>query len=205
MTPSHLTNSQKRPNWRNRKRRTSHRRDTQKRYRSLQIELLEDRRLLSAVSEDEPNDTLSTAETVPLTEDPAGGGYLLGRGLGSIQPSSDIDWWSYEALAGDVVSVSVDTPQSELNPYVELHDASGSRLAYDDSRGPGEDAFISHYAIGSSGTYYVRVNSQSSTSGSYEVRVDVARVIQLENDGNYSNDSVTSANVLRLDPAIHDE
>ena len=64
------------------------------------------------------NDTLTAATALPLLEDPAGSGYRLGRGLGSVQPSSDGDYWSFSALAGDVVSVSVDTPDSDLNPYV---------------------------------------------------------------------------------------
>jgi len=198
MTPLYLIDSQEWLNSRKRKRRTNRGRDKQKRFRRLQIEWLEERRLLDAVTEDEPNDTLSAATVLPLTEDPGGSGYFAVHGLGSIEPSTDVDYWSFEALAGDIVSVSVNTPGSALNPYVELHDASGSRLAYDFSGGPDGDAFISHRAIGSSGTYYVRVNSESSTSGSYQVRVDVARGIQLESDVNYSNDSITSANMLML-------
>jgi len=129
------------------------------RFRPLQLEPLEERTLLSATAWDEvePNDTLSTATGLPLVEDPAGSGYWMGRGLGSIQPSSDNDYWSFEALAGDVVSVSVDTPDSDLNPRVYLYDAAGNQLGYDDDAGPSYDAFISHYAIASSGTYYARV------------------------------------------------
>ena len=50
----------------------------------------------------------ATATPLPLTEDPAGSGLWLGRGIGSIQTTSDVDYWSFTALAGDVVSVSVD-------------------------------------------------------------------------------------------------
>jgi len=71
-------------------------------------------------------------------------------------------------------------------------------LAYDHDSGPGSDAFISHYTIDSSGTYYARVISEWSTSGSYEVRVDVARGIQLESDAGYANDSIAGANTLKL-------
>jgi hypothetical protein len=68
------------------------------------------------VIESTSNGSLAAATALPLGEDPAGGGYFVGRGLGSIRPSTDEDWWSFEALAGDVVSVSVDTPGSGLSP-----------------------------------------------------------------------------------------
>ena len=148
------------------------------------------------------NDTLLTATALPLTEDPAGSGYFLGRGLGSLQPSSDTDYWSFMALAGDVISISVDTPDSDLAPYLYLYDAAGSGLAsgngnWQTGLGPGSDAFLSHYVIPSSGTYYARVTSQySGSTGSYELRVDLARGIQLETDPDYANDSLSGANAL---------
>ena len=149
------------------------------------------------------NETRQTATALTLTEDPAGSGYWMGRGVGSIDPAtqgnywSDTDYWSFVAQAGDVVSVGVDTAGSGLNPYVELHDAADNSLAGDSDAGPGYDAFISHYVIPTSGTYYVKVGHDAgyyswnnSTPGSYQLRVDVARGIQLESDANYANDSV---------------
>ena len=73
---------------------------------------------------------------------PVAGGYWVGRGLGSIYRSPDEDWWSFEAFAGDVLSVSVDTPDSTLDPQVYLYNASGSSLASDLYDGPDNDAFI---------------------------------------------------------------
>ena len=100
------------------------------------------------------NDTRQTATALTLVEDPAGSGYWLGRGVGRMEPTSDVDYWSFEAQAGDVVSVSVDTPGSDLNPYVELRNAADGGLAGDDNGGPDADAFVSHYVIPTSGTYY---------------------------------------------------
>ncbi len=125
------------------------------------------------VIEAEPNDTLATATAfpLPLVEDPVGSGCFVGRGLGSLNPvvyqswSSDVDYWSFQALAGDVVSVSVDTPDSDLNPSVELRNAADSGLVGSNDEGPGADAFISHYAIASSGTYYVRIAKGDYWSG----------------------------------------
>ncbi|MCP5528023.1 MAG: pre-peptidase C-terminal domain-containing protein [Verrucomicrobiales bacterium] len=158
-------------------------------------------------SETEPNDSILQAAPLPLPEAILGTGFLVGRGLGSLEPSSDEDWWSFEALAGDLVSVSVDASQSGLNPEVYLYDAAGNYLDNDSDDGPGNDAFISRYGIGSSGRYYVRVESRYSTSGSYQVRVELARGIDLESDASYANDSVSGANglVLRGDLSGHQQ
>ena len=51
-------------------------------------------------------DTRATATALPLTEDPDGSGYWVVRGLGSVHPASEQDWWRFEALAGDLISVN---------------------------------------------------------------------------------------------------
>jgi hypothetical protein len=145
------------------------------------------------------NNTLSTATELSLTEDPSGGGYYVARGIGSILPSSDVDWWSFEALAGDLLSISVDTLDSDLIPNARFYNMSGNGLASDEGGyGPGSDAFISRYDISSTGTYYVQVTRRSNTIGSYTLRVDIARGIDLESDANYANDTIPGADVLDL-------
>src|SRR5207244_259624 len=69
--------------------------------------------------------------------------------------------------------------------------------------GPDNDAFISHYVVPTSGSYYVVVGKYyyGSEPGSYELHVDRARGIQLETDHNYQNDSIGGANALTLTPA----
>jgi len=58
-----------------------------------------------------------------------------------------MDYWRIEAQAGDILSISVDTPDSELYPAVSLLNAGGSSLISNVSDGPGYDSFISHYVI----------------------------------------------------------
>ena len=153
------------------------------------------------VLEGSSDESSATATALPLAEDPLGSGYFVGRGLGSIQSGSDQDWWSFQASAGDIVSVSVDAPDSSLNPYVSIADSSGNTLASDDDSGPGTDAFVSHYAISTDGTYYLELTgSDTTTTGSYDLRVDLARGIQLESDANYSNGTIAGANVLTATP-----
>ncbi|RDE49092.1 MAG: LEPR-XLL domain-containing protein, partial [Candidatus Accumulibacter meliphilus] len=115
------------------------------------------------VAEVEGNDTRITATALPLAEDPAGSGLLLGRGMGRQDPAvnynswSDADYWRVELQAGDLVSVSVDTPDSDVNAVVELRNAADGALATSDNEGPGSDAFISRLAVTASGSYYVVV------------------------------------------------
>ena len=159
------------------------------------------------VFEGRGNTTRASAAELVLTEDPAGSGLFLGRGLGSQYPVAyydywtDTDYWRFEALAGDKVAIAVDTPASGLDPYVELRDASDSNVASDNDGGPGADDYISYYTIPSDGTYYVRVGDYyyNTTAGSYEVRVELARGIQLETDRSYNNNSFANADVLTLE------
>ena len=152
------------------------------------------------------NNTIVNATYLPLTEDPAGSGLLLGRGLGNQDPAvinsywSDPDYWRVDLQAGDWVSVSIDTPYSDVNPYVELRNAADGTLVYGYDEGPGTDEFISRYGVTVSGSYYVVAGKDyySSVSGSYQLRVDVARGIDQESDTNYSNNSIGGANVLNF-------
>ncbi len=151
------------------------------------------------------NNTALNATVLPLTEDPAGSGLLLGHGLGNQDPAvmysywSDPDYWRVELQAGDWVSVSLDTPDSDVNTYVELRNADDGTLVGSNDEGPGSDAFISRYGVTSSGSYYVVAGKDYySTGGSYQLHVDVARGIDQESDASYSNDSIAGANVLSL-------
>lgn len=115
-----------------------------RRFRRLMVEPLESRLLLACTAED-PNDdngTRLTAGELVLTEDPANSGLLLACGAETISPAnandtwSDPDYWRFEALAGDHVAMHVDTPNSDLNPCVELRNGADGVLASDDNAGP---------------------------------------------------------------------
>ncbi len=155
----------------------------------------------------------STATPLALVEGPDGSGHFYTEtpGLGSQDPVrygdywSDPDYWSFDALAGDLVSIAVDTPDSDVDPYIELRNSSDQTLsgsspdgASDDNSGPGNDSYISHFTIPSDGTYFVRVGKYyySSTIGNYEIRVQLSRGIGLESDAEYANDSISGADAL---------
>ena len=156
------------------------------------------------VFEGHSNDTLQTATPLTLAEDPAGSGLLVGgRGIGSIQTNDAGDWWSFQALAGDVVSVSVDRYQDTgLVPNVTLYNAEGGGLTSNYNGGPNYGAFISNYTVSTSGTYYISVTGNTywygNTTGAYQTHMELARGIQQENDAGFSNDSTSGANIISL-------
>ncbi|MBN2476327.1 MAG: hypothetical protein JXB62_17070, partial [Pirellulales bacterium] len=83
-------------------------------------------------------------------------------------------------------------------PVVYLYGASGGSVVGDAYDGPDNDAYISHYAIASDGTYYAQVRYYSGSLGSYQLRVEQSRGIDLESDQQYANDSIGGADPLTL-------
>ena len=134
------------------------------------------------------NDLLSAATPLPLTELPAGSGFFTAQGVGALGTTSDVDYWSFSAHAGDRVSVAGDSPYTG-NPsvYVELRNAGNTILAQAGDSSGGHP-LISNFAITSDGTYYVRVLTYSgnSVNPGYTVRVDVARGVTAEAEDNGS-------------------
>ena len=155
---------------------------------------------------DDPQPVPLNSTPLSLAETPAGSGYLVAFGSGSYDVAtantnwSEIDYWSFSALAGDVVTLSIDTPASSYDPYFQLLDSADTVLASNDNEGPDTDALISSYTIASSGTYYLKVGKYyySTATGAYEVRVDLARGISIESDSGYANDAVGSPNTVPL-------
>ena len=153
----------------------------------------------SGVSIESPsNGSIAAADVLDLVESPASSGYIRGFGLGAIQVAGDVDYWTFDALAGDRIAIAVDTPSSGMNPFVYLRNSADGTLTSNDNSGPDNDAFISYFTVTSSGSYSARVSSQSNTTGHYELRVDMARGINIESDGAYANDSVAGADPLEL-------
>ena len=153
------------------------------------------------VYEGRNNSSLGDAQALTLVEDPSGQGlYVTDQfGLGSIDPSSDGDWWSFQGQAGDRVSISADTPSSGLRTWVGIYNSGGSNLTANASSGPDDNGFISNYGLPYTGTFYIYVQRGGGSSvGEYQLRVELARGIQMESDYDYSNDSFSGANTISL-------
>jgi hypothetical protein len=159
------------------------------------------------VAFDDPNDQISEAN-------------LGGANNWSIDPSSDVDMFRFDAGAGDLWAIDVDGRAGNLDSYVRLFDASGTELASNDNgQAPGEpfdfdDSYL-EFRTPSAGSYYVGVSSWRNRSydpiegdedriggdtGSFDLRLERLAV----NDD--SNDEIGEANAggqngFTIDPA----
>ena len=113
---------------------------------------------LNASFDQEPNDTLATAQ--PLLPNNT----VTGR----LSPT-DVDWLSFSALAGDDYRIScllIPNSQSTLNPQIQLYDPNGNLLASNN------DSLL-YYQIPSAGTYYIHL---SAIAGQGEYQLSVANL-----------------------------
>jgi hypothetical protein len=132
-----------------------------------------------------------------LMEDPAGSGIRVGFGRGKLLDTSDIDFWSFSANAGDKISVAMETPGSPnaSSLYYTLIGPNGGELYnyYSDYRGYGQMPPITAPA---SGRYTLRVRYSYSYFGEYRVRITVAPPsIQFERE---NNNNIGEANEVQL-------
>lgn len=112
----------------------------------------------------EPDDTQATAR--PIDTDGS-------RQPHNTCPAGDVDWVYFTTPASRQVIETTDLGP-EADTFIELYDASGRRLAFNDDYGPGTASRI-HYTFGSGGTYYVRVRhynpTRYGTGTEYSLRV----------------------------------
>ena len=101
-------------------------------------------------------------------------------GIVNFQAGGDSDFYKFNANAGDTLSITTMTLDSEVPPgqeldlLLELYDPSGSLVASNDNGAPdGRNAVISHTA-GASGQYTVLVRSLLSRRGQYSLAVQGA-------------------------------
>src|SRR5262245_34714917 len=140
-----------------------------RRYRPI-VELLEDRVVLSTVAEAEPNDALALATAFSVTQGPTG--FFTSLGTGAIGTTSDVDYWRFDAVKGDRVSIAGDGGSGSNSAYVELRNGADSIIAQAGDSSGGH-ALISNFTIPNDGTYYVKVrtfNGSGVTLPSYSVR-----------------------------------
>jgi hypothetical protein len=111
----------------------------------------------------EPDDTQATARFIPADGS---------RQAHNTCPAGDVDWAYFTPGSGPYVIETTDLGL-EADTFIELYDASGRRLAFNDDYGPGTDSCI-HYTFGG-GTYYVQVRhynpTRYGTGTEYSLRV----------------------------------
>ena len=129
----------------------------------------------------------------------------------NIYPAGDIDFFYFEADAGDVIEIVTKTPnpywaskddpdlllppsEADLDPYITLYLPDRTVLATDDDSGPGWDAFM-NIQLPVSGRYYISVESSPLwdplTVGQYDIGLAF-----IEEDGYEPDNDMASANDL---------
>ena len=93
-----------------------------------------------------------------------------------LQDPVDVDWYSFEALPGDVLVISVSAPADQslefannLDPGWELYGPSGAIVAA--SRGPSDQPIALPVTQTSAGEWRVRVYGESDSRGEYVLNV----------------------------------
>ncbi len=168
---------------------------TRPRPKRLALESLENRTLLSVtVAEVEENDTLDTAQQIPLGLDPGQFDNLTVQGDVEAKPGGDHDWYQFHLNAGDVIGVRVQG-QGQLDPTASLHAPNGTLLMFNDNHQfaahnyniPNESPLaglnsensedsILRYVVAASGPYYIQVAAADNASdGNYRMDLIVAR------------------------------
>lgn len=136
--------------------------------------------------------------TLPLIEDPVGSGLRSGFGRGNLSSTSDVDYWSFTANAGDTLTLASEIPgtpgSSQL--YFEVDGPTGTALASFYGDGNGRNGQTSPVVLPTSGTYRVRVSYNNDYESEYRIRVTLAAAgTQMESE---TNDAIGSANVPTL-------
>lgn len=114
---------------------------------------------------------IPTPTTTP-TPEPGGGSIGVGSiRSGAINGASQVDEWFFDAAAGDIVTIRMETtgPASALDPYIELLGPDGDVLRVDDDSGRGLDARIADYTLPEDGRYTIRASGQSGSTGVYNM------------------------------------
>ncbi|KLE35893.1 PPC domain-containing protein [Aurantiacibacter luteus] len=108
------------------------------------------------------------------------------RETGTVSGSDEPDTYTFRAAAGDRLEVALVSPDnSGLDPYLELQDASGEVIAFNDDSN-GLNSYISH-RFAEAGTYTIVAKGYGSSTGDYVLRVrerrDVAPLTGLQSIG----------------------
>lgn len=141
--------------------------------------------------ENTANDTIALATSLPLTESPAGAGFLTALGIGDFSTVGGVDYWRFDAVAGDRLTARIEMAGDGTYPRLYLQDVAGANLTTVNGNYQGV-ATIQQYGFSTPGTYYLRVWTDSRPAP-YQLRVDLARGIQLESE---ANDSIGAANTI---------
>ncbi len=85
---------------------------------------------------------------------------------GSVSDDAPETRYAFRGSAGDVITVTMNRGDGDLDPVVSLLDASLNLLVRDDDNGSGQNARIERFTLPASGVYYVRAGRYDGADGS---------------------------------------
>lgn len=88
---------------------------------------------------------------------------------GSISPSTDRDHFFYNGQAGERLSLRMNRTSGNLDPYLELFDPLGTRVALNNNGGGNQNALINGYTLQQTGRYLLVARGVGGTGG-YQVQ-----------------------------------
>lgn len=123
----------------------------------------------ATIIETEDNGTVATADPISRGSIP-----WADIGICILSSSSDVDYFSIDLYAGEVLSVMT-TPLTVYferpDAYIELIDTDGSTILTSSTDPDGNSI---RYDIDADGTYYLKIYNTTGETGSYQLLVGIA-------------------------------
>ena len=151
--------------------------------------------LASFTVESRSDDTAATATSLSLIASDSGvrSGYGRGNLWGN---STDQDWFSFTAQAGDLLTLAADAPGNPNNSglYYYVFNAAGSEISHFNATYYGGYGQMGPLTLPSAGTYRVRVTTYYDYQSEYRFRVTLApsATVQMESEGIFAPESIGS-------------
>ena len=90
----------------------------------------------------------------------------------------DTCYYSFRAEAGDVVTIVMIRRNSSLDPYLDLRNPAGERVAWDNDSAGNKNAAIRARVLAASGLHTIRAQSyQGQTTGPFELRLGLGQFV----------------------------
>jgi hypothetical protein len=124
----------------------------------------------AGTAEAEPNDDAATATSIVTNAD------TVGVRTGAIGAAGDLDFYSVQATAGNIIFFSV-AAGAGLDLEVQLRDTNGTTILYTVDSGfanDTENAESTSFVVPATGTYYLVVKGFGSETGNYAIMAAAA-------------------------------
>lgn len=116
-----------------------------------------------------PTPTVTPTPFPSPTVEPGGGAITLGQTVsGELRIPGQDDLWTFEARAGDIVTITMNATTPGLDSYLELAGPNGQVLLVDDDSGGNLNSRLANVVLPVDGTYTIHAHGYSySSTGPY--------------------------------------